>query len=461
MDRKGLSQLIKTSAIPVSIATTHRLLQERQISPTELVTYYLEQIENVDSKIKAWVRVEKEKALEKAKDLENHLEKSKEISPLFAIPYAAKDIFYTKGIPTEAGSKVLQGFTPQEDATVIQKLEAAGAILLGKVTTTEFANLGNPPETRNPWNLSHTPGGSSSGSAAAVAAGMSLMSLGTQTAGSLSRPAAYNGLTTLKATYGRISKAGVIPASWSLDHVGAFTKTIEDTVLVFNEISGPDQRDSSTWTLPKTALLQREKKDYTIGIVVDDYFSNTDQEIIESLSDAINQLKSIGFKTKVIKLPQSLGAANAAQHIVMKSETAHYHADDYEKNRSLFGDYLQTFIHEGLQIKANDYLKAQRIRSIFRQELSELFAEVDILVTPATPTPAPEGILATGSPAYNLPFTNAGVPTLTLPIGYTKERTLPMAMQLVAAPMEEQKLIDVGYIFQQETDWHLKTPEIR
>ncbi|WP_219619914.1 MULTISPECIES: amidase [Bacillus] len=452
--------MIKTSMFSLTIADAHRLLREKQISPTELVSLYLEQIEQAEPTIRAWVTIEKDRAIERAKELEHKVNQFKTFSQLYGIPYAAKDIIYTKGINTEGGSKALKGFTPDQDATVVQKLSDAGAILLGKTTTTEFANWGGPPETRNPWNLNHTPGGSSSGSAAAMAAGMTLMALGTQTAGSLSRPAAYNGLTVLKATYGRISKAGVIPASWSLDHIGAFTKTVEDTVLVYNEISGPDQHDSSTWTLPKQDLCLREKKDYKIGIVIDEYFKDTDGELQKSIEDAIQVLQNIGFKTISIHLPGSLEAANAAQHIVMKSETAHYHADKYLKEPALFGPYLQQFIKEGLQIKANDYLKAQRIRSIFREQMTELFKDVDLLITPASPTPAPKGISETGSPAYNLPFTNAGVPTLTIPIGYTQINHLPMAMQLVAGPMHEQKLIDAGFLFQKETDWHMKTPEM-
>ncbi|RFU60486.1 amidase [Peribacillus glennii] len=452
--------LIKTSTSSLTITDSHRLLREKQISPTELVSLYIEQIEKVEPEVRAWVRVEKEQAMERAKKLEDTMHQLDELPPLFAIPYAAKDIIYTKGMPTEGGSKVNKGFVPDRDAKVIQTLCDSGAILLGKTTTTEFANWGGPPETRNPWNLNHTPGGSSSGSAAAVAARMALMSLGTQTAGSLSRPAAYNGLTVLKATYGRVSKTGVIPASWSLDHVGAFTRTVEDTVLVYNEISGPDPEDPCTWTLPKQVLHTQEKRDYTIGVVINEYFQATDSEIRRSVEDAIKQFEGMGFKITYLDMPKSLEAANAAQHIVMKSETAHYHTDEFIKDASRFGVYLQEFIREGLQIKANDYLKAQRIRTLFRQEMSEMFNEVDLLLTPATPTPAPEGILATGSPAFNLPFTNAGVPTLTIPVGYTKTKNLPMGIQLIAAPMEEQKLIDAGYLFQKETDWHLKTPEI-
>jgi Asp-tRNA(Asn)/Glu-tRNA(Gln) amidotransferase A subunit family amidase len=243
-----------------------------------------------------------------------------------------------------------------------------------------------------------------------------------------------------------------------LDHVGAFTKTVEDTVIVYNELSGPDEADSSTWTLPKQKLRLQVEKEYKIGIVVDDYFENTSTEISMACEEAVKQLKKIGYSITYVQLPYSLKAANAAQHMVMKAETANYHADQYTVDSSRYGGYLQQFIREGLDIKANDYLKAQKIRSVFRDELSDVFKHVDLLLTPATPTVAPEGILATGSPAYNLPFTNAGVPTLTLPIGMSGE--LPIGMQLIAAPLQEQKLVDVGYLLQQQTDWHLKTPSM-
>ncbi|TCN21144.1 amidase [Mesobacillus foraminis] len=452
--------MIKTSTSTLTIADSHRLLREKQISPTELVSLFIDQIDKVDPQVKAWVRVEKAQAVERAKALEMKMKDPDELPPLFAIPYGAKDIMYTKGIPTEGGSLVNKGFIPDRNAKVIEKLQNSGAILLGKTTTTEFANWGGPPETRNPWNLNHTPGGSSSGSAAAVAGGMAMLSLGTQTAGSLSRPAAYNGLTVLKATYGRISKAGVIPASWSLDHIGAFTRTVEDTVLVYNEISGPDPDDSATWTLPKQNLRIQEQRGYTVGVVIDDYFQDTDAEVKRTMEEAIREFERMGFTITYIRLPDSLEAANAAHHIVMKSEVAHFHEEEFLKDASRFGFFLQEFIRDGLQIKANDYLKAQRIRTVFRQEVSDLFKQVDLLLTAATPTPAPEGILATGSPAFNLPFTNAGVPTLTLPAGYTKNSNLPMAIQLIAAPLEEQKLIDAGYLFQKQTDWHLNIPEI-
>ena len=447
----------KIGTMPRTIAEAGKLLKQKEISPSELVTGFLEQIETTEPNVKAWVRVQKEEALQHAKHLEQTLNNQEELPPLFAIPYGAKDIIYTKGLETEGGSKSTEGFKPVKDATVVRTLHQAGAVLLGKTTTTEFANWGNPPETRNPWNLNHTPGGSSSGSAAAVASNMALFSLGTQTAGSLSRPAAYNGLTVLKGTYGRVSKSGVIPASWSLDHVGAFTKNVEDAIIVYNEIAGPDKDDFATWSLPKQKLIIQEQTRYTIGVIEDAYFE-ADADSMKAYQETLTLLQELGYTLKTIPMPKSFKAANAAQHIVMKTETSSYHYDNFQKNASLYGSYLQGFIKEGLQITANDYLKAQRIRTLFKQQLTEVFEEVDLLVTPAAPSAAPEGILQTGSPAFNLPFTNAGVPTLAIPMGYTQEKGLPLGLQLIAEPLAEQKLVNVGHLFQKATDWHTRNP---
>lgn len=448
----------KTSIKSLTIAQAVKMLTQKTISPTELVSLFFNRIETVDPLVGAWTIVQKETALKQAKSWEETSGKGGRYSPLCAIPYGAKDIFYTKGLKTEAGSKLLKGFVPDHDATVIRSLNQAGAVLLGKTTTTEFASLESPPATRNPWHLSHTPGGSSTGSAAAVAAGMALFALGTQTSGSLSRPAAYNGLTVLKASYGRISKAGVIPASWNLDHVGALTKTVEDTVLVYNEIAGYDRLDDTTWFLPNhQPLAIREKKGYTLGVIADAYFE-ADAETMEVFQEGIKLLESLGFSVKTVLMPSSFEAANAAQLTVLKAETASYQREAFQKDGHLLGNFLQERIKEGLQIQAHEYLQAQQDRKMFRQQLNELFDDVDVLLTPATPSAAPEGIQQTGSPAFNVPFTNAGVPTMTIPMGFTKKKGLPLGMQLIGRHFEEQKLIDVGYSYQMNTDWHMRTP---
>ncbi|MEC5318062.1 amidase [Brenneria populi subsp. brevivirga] len=442
-----------------TIAATRRMLEQRQVSPGELLSHFLARIDERDGQIKAWRYLDREGAERRAAELDRQMAAIACKPALFGIPYGAKDIFHTRGLPTECGSKVRQGAISGENAGVIDRLEAMGALLLGKLTTTEFANLGTPPETGNAWNPQHTPGGSSSGSAAALGARMALMTLGTQTAGSLSRPAAFNGVTVLKATYGRISKAGVVPASWSLDHVGAFTHTVEDAVLVYNALSGPDAQDEATLSLPYTPLQLREKRDYTVGIVEHPWFADVDDEIGAACRRAMDELAGRGVRLRRIGLPESFDAACRAHQIVMQAECAAYHRASFLATPTLFGAYLQEFLRQGLEISAHDYLQAQQTRARYRAELTALFDEVDILMTPATPTLAPYSLELTGSPAFNMPFTNAGVPTLTLPVGFSRT-ALPIGMQWVARPGNEQALADLGLCYQQMTDWHAYLPPV-
>lgn len=447
-----------TAKKPLTISAAHQLLEQNKISPTELMALFLGEIERKAPQIKAWVRVQSEQAMEAARSLDLIQQSKSKLPPLFAIPYGAKDIICTKSMATEAGSKLLEGYQSAQDATVIRLLENAGSLLLGKTATTEFASRGGVPETRNPWNPDHTPGGSSTGSAAAVASGMALFALGTQTMGSLSRPAAYTGLTALKGSYGRVSTAGIFPSSWSLDHVGALTKNVEDAVLVYNEITGYDPEDEATWFLPKQRLyLNDKKKRYTIGVIGDAYFQ-ADSESMKIFDEALREMEEIGYRLKQVHMPQSFEDANAAQQTVLKSENASFHSENYRNQSSLFGEHMRGLIEEGKEISAHEYICAQRTRVLFKQQLLELFHDVDVLISPATPSPAPFGIHDTGSPAFNLPFSNAGVPTLVLPMGFTDQKSLPVGMQLISKPLEEQKLVDIGHRYQKGTNWHLKLP---
>ena len=449
-----------TGKKPLTIATAHQLLEQKKISPTELVAMFLEEIERKDPQLKAWVRLQKEQAMKVARNLDLLQHSNPTLPSLFAIPYGVKDIICTKDLVTEAGSKLMEGYRPDRDASVVRMLNTSCAVILGKTATTEFASKGGAPETRNPWGLDHTPGGSSTGSAAAVASGMALFALGTQTMGSLSRPAAYTGLTALKGSYGRVSKAGIFPSSWSLDHVGALTMNVEDAVLVYNEITGYDLDDDATWFLPKQRLyLNEKKKKYTIGVIRDAYFQ-ADSESMGIYEDALRELEEIGYRLKTVYMPTSFEVANAAQQVVLKSENASFHKERYRVHASLFGEHMRELIEEGNEISAHHYIQAQRDRVLFKQELMGVFQDVDVLISPAAPSSAPLGIKETGSPAFNLPFSNAGVPTLTLPMGFTAEKPLPVGMQLIGKPLEEQKLIDIGYRYQKGTNWHLKKPRL-
>lgn len=261
--------MISTQLHELGMAEAATLIRTKCLSPVELTEAHLKRIDAVESRVQAWVTVTPEAAIKAAKKAERELMNGNYRGPLHGIPYGAKDIICTEGLRTSGGSQVAPDYVPSTNAAVIERLTDAGAVLLGKTTTTEFAYQGGEPPTRNPWNLSHTPGGSSSGSAAAVSAGMAAFTLGTQTFGSLIRPAAYNGLTCMKPTFGRISRYGVFYASWTLDHIGCFTRTVEDTAITLEALAGWDSRDPATLPgeAPRfTSGIDRDIRGMVVGL---------------------------------------------------------------------------------------------------------------------------------------------------------------------------------------------------
>ena len=437
------------------------LIRSREMSPVELVQAYLNRIEQVEDRVKAWVTLVPEQALAQARQAEHEILHNQYRGPLHGIPYGAKDIIHTVGIRTSGGSQVEPDYVPAENAAIINKLLDAGAILLGKTTTTEFAFLGGEPATRNPWNLAHTPGGSSSGSAAAVSASMAMFALGTQTIGSLLRPASFNGLTCLKSTYGLVSRRGVIPASWSLDHLGAFTHTVEDTAMVLSAIAGYDPLDPSSLSVEVPSYadsLGAVLKGKTIGLPTS-FFLAEDPVITQAVEQAVKVLKEMGFQVRSVDLPACLTEAIASLQIVMRSEAASYHQTQYSEAPEKFGLYIRAQIALGRQTLAVDYLQAQRIRTVFRNEMLKMLETVDILLTPSTPTLAPIGY-ATGNPVFNGPFTNAGLPAMTVPVGFDASTGLPVGMQLVGSLLAEPLLLAAGAQYQAVTDWHDQRPDL-
>lgn len=439
-------------------------IRSKSLSPVELTESFLKRIEQVEPHIQAWVTVVREQALDQAKKAEAEIMRGNWRGPLHGIPFGAKDLYYTAGIPTNAGSRVNEGFVPSFNATVINRLFAAGAILLGKTTTTEYAFFGGPPATRNPWNTEHTPGGSSSGSAAALAASMACFTLGTQTAGSLSRPAAYNGVTALKGTYGRISRHGIIPGSWSLDHPGAFTRSVMDAAMVFEAMGGPDQKDPSTLAESVPSYqhqLTGDIKGMVVGVANSFFTDDLDPAVFKAFEEAMGIFAELGAKIVSVSLPKLLQEGNIAHSIVMKAEAAAYHQDFYQTKANLYNPDLSETLAAGHMISAVDYLRAQRIRTQFRDDLVHILGEMDALLTPAAAIPAPQGLAYTGSPLFNVPFTNAGVPTLAIPAGFAEDTGLPVGIQLAARPMAEERLLQLGHAFQSNTSWHKRRPEIK
>lgn len=365
---------------------------------------------------------------------------------LQGIPYAVKDNIHIQGLPTEAGSKILKGYTSDRTATIIKRLHQAGVLLFGKTTMAEFASGGGAPATKNPWNTQHTPGGSSSGSAASVAAGMISFAIGTQTSGSVIRPASYCGVSALKPTFGQISRSGIIPASWSIDCVGIFTKNVKDLKYVYNVISGYDESDEATtpYQYKELRLIDGDStRKFKIGVITDEYFVGS-EEVMKSFYHTVDLLRTLGHEVVKVSMPESFSQSNKAHEIVVDSETAQYHKAYYQEKKSLFSSPLRNDIENGLSFSATDYLEAQNTRWMYIHEMKALFETIDLLITPATTEVAPEGLEITGSPKFNKPFSNAGLPVLTLPIGLSKDTGLPIGLQVIANHDNEQALIDLG-----------------
>lgn len=439
----------------LTIAEQASRIRSKELSPVELIQSYIETIEDREPYVQAFVTLTLEQAVHHAKIAEKEIMKGNYLGPLHGIPYGVKDIIWTKGIKTTGGSNVFPDFVPLEDAAVVQRLSDAGAIVIGKTTTTEFAYQGGEPPTRNPWNLKLTPGGSSSGSAAAVSASMSSFSLGTQTYGSLIRPASYNGLTCMKPTFGRVSRQGVYIASWSLDHIGAFTRTVEDQALVLEAICGSDYRDPHSIFEETVSYSDYSKKSaagMTIGIP-DSYFIAEDIEIQQAFDESINVLISLGINVVKVKIPEMIEVADAAHKMVMRAEGAEYHAEHYEDKRLSYGPNMREQLELGHEMKAVDYIRAQRVRTLFRQQMMEMFDSIDVLLTPAT-VHLPKAGYKTGNPRFNGPFTNSGLPAMTIPAGFDEQRGVPIGIQFVAACNREDQLLKVGSAFQQVTKFH-------
>lgn len=428
----------------LSVTELSHRIHSNEVSPLDLVNALLQRIEQYESTVRAWVTIDHDAIHQCAKTYSNESARGLFQGLLHGIPLGVKDIYYTKDMDTLAGSQILAGFRPCYDATAVQRLKMSGAIILGKTETTEFATF-DPAPTRNPWNLNHTPGGSSSGSAAAVAIGMCPAALGSQTGGSIIRPAAYCGIIGLKPTYGRISRHGVIPVSWSLDHVGTFTRSVEDAALLLEVLSGPDSEDptSVSYPIPNYRSMLSASVPPRLGLVQGFFNDHAQPEVQNNIGATIQKLESHGATILDAPLPTSFTAVHAAHRVIMTSEVATVHKITFQTRMNEYRPNLRSMIASGLCIDATTYLDAQRIRSHFIKDALSLFEHCDCLVMPSTPSAAPKGLASTGDPAFNSPWSFCGFPVLTLPSGLTMAG-LPLGMQLVAKPFREDRLLQTG-----------------
>jgi len=423
-------------------ADAARAIREKVLSPVDLVDALLDRIERIDGRVQAWVLVDRDGARRAARQAADEAGRGTFRGPLHGVPFGAKDIFYSAGLPTEGGSKTMAGFVPDYDATSVARLKAAGAILLGKLHTTEFATS-DPAPTRNPWNLACTPGGSSSGSAAAVAARTVPLALGTQTIGSNVRPAAYCGLVGLKPTFGRISTRGVMPLSYSQDHVGLMARSVEDIALGLSITAGHDPGDASSSRAPVAdypAALTRRRAP-RVGLLRE-FLERATPEVADITVQTVNRLARAGAAVEEAKLPPTFRAVAAAAYVIMRSETASVHAERFALKADLYRPAIRSTIEMGMLIPGDLYVRALRLRRQFRREMSPLLERYDVLLTPTTPAPAPEG-MATGDASFPLPWSISGLPSVTVPCALTASG-LPLGIQLVSGPFTEAPLLSAA-----------------
>ena len=422
------------------------LMRQGELSPVDYTAALLERIDAYEPALQAWVTVDREGAMAAARQRAAELAAGQTPGILFGAPLGLKDIFYTAGLRTTACSRIYADFTPEYDATCVAKLKAAGAVMLGKAVTTEFATS-DPSPTRNPWNSEHTPGGSSSGSAVAVAVGMCPGALGSQTGGSTCRPAAYNGIVGLKPTYGRISCYGVVPVSWSLDTVGILTRRVRDAALLLQAMAGYDGQDPGSAEGPVEDYpgeMERFAGPPRLGLLNKGYFfERATAEVRRHTEAAAERLARAGAVIEELALPASFDTAAGDQRVVMNVECAAFHQDWFRERADEYGPRLRANIEMGLGTPAVSYAQAQQRRRQLREELTALAQGVDGLLTPATPAPAPRDLNTTGDAAFQGPWTSAGLPTVVIPSGLAADG-LPLGIQLAAEPFAEGRLLGVA-----------------
>jgi len=440
----------------LSAAKAAAAIRAGNLSPVTLVENLLKRIDELEPTLLAWVTVDREGALATAKASAIELERTGPRGPLHGVPVGLKDIFYTAGLKTTAGSPLYADFIPEYDATSVARFRQAGAIVLGKTVTTEFAD-GDPSPTFNAWNLEHTPGGSSSGSGVAIATGMCPIATGSQTVGSTLRPAAYNGIVGLKPTYGRISAYGLVPVSFSTDTVGILVRTVEDAALTLDVLAGYDPQDPNAANVPVGqyhAGVGRREKPPRIGLIKEFFYDRAEDEVRRHTDDVAQKLAATGAIVEEVTLPKQF--AQSVDHIanVVWAETAAFHQENFANHREAYGPNISSRMDLALASSPIGYVQAQQARGQLQNAMTSLYNTYDVLLSPCTPGPAPKGRTTTGPTFFQAPWTWIGCPTVGIPSGLAANG-LPLAIQLAAGPFDEERLLGVAAWCERVLDVHL------
>ena len=456
----------------LTIREASELIRSRQLSPVELTRAFLNRIEATDDQLHSFITLLSDQALEQARTAEAEIIAGAYKGPLHGIPIALKDLYDTAGIRTTSGSRVDTNRVPTEDSTATARLKDAGTVLLGKLAMHEYA-LGGPDWTtgfepaRNPWNLAHITGGSSSRSGAAVAAGQAMGALGSCTGGSIRGPASLCGIVGLKATYGRVSRAGVVTLSWSQDHCGPMTWTVEDTAYMLQALAGHDPKDPTTSTAPVpdySLSLKEDVKGLTIGVPRHFFFAphpSVNSEVVATVEKGLTALQDLGANLVDVTIP-SLDQVRAANIVIMLSEAFAFHEKNLKTRPMEFGEMVRARFRIGGLFSSSDYIQAQRVRKMIKRDFANVLKKVDLLVTPTMTQPAPafEGYDSTSTvrgPSFTAPYNVTGLPAISIPCGFTAGG-LPVGMQIAGKPFDEPTVIQAAYTYQQHARWYQQRP---
>jgi len=454
-------------------------IRERKASAVEVTTECLERIGRLDRRLRAFITVDAEGALASARALDADAAAGRWRGALHGVPLAYKDLCHIRGLPTSCGTKTAEYFTAEHDATAVSRLRAAGAITLGKLNMTElalgpFGDNAHHGHADNPWRAGHLTGGSSSGSGVAVAAALALGALGTDTGGSIRLPAACCGIVGLKPTYGRVSRAGVMPLSWSNDHVGPMARTVRDAARLLQVIAGRDPRDgtSSHRAVPDyAARIDEGVTGLRVAVPENYFFHGLDDEMTAGVRAAIRLLETLGARVMELRVPDPEVMSDVC-NVIARCESAAVHTRLVRERPEEIQPVVRARLELGFRIPAHDYLQALRLRArLARAFIRDVFAETDVLVAPVVPEPAPPRAHATEGDTSEIaarqgrfsrltrPFNGLGLPALAVPCGYSRQG-LPLAFQIVGRPFDEATVLRAGHAYEQSAGWHRRRPAL-
>jgi aspartyl-tRNA(Asn)/glutamyl-tRNA(Gln) amidotransferase subunit A len=460
----------------LTVAELATRIHSRELSPLDVAHAFIDRTNALEPKLNAFITRTHDQALASAKQAEADIVAGRYKGPLHGIPIALKDLYWTRGVKTTSGSAITADYVPSEDATVVAKLQDAGAYSIGKTGMVEYAYGGFEHnqlygDPKNPWNVAHMTGGSSSGSAAAVAAGQVPLALGSDTAGSVRGPASYCGLSGLKPTYGLVSKYGVSVLSYSLDHVGPMARTAEDVAIAMNAMAGHDPRDAASSDHAREDYVAQLRTDITglrVGVLSDDFIWDVvHPEVKAAFDEAVRELSSLGAAAEEVSVG-GLEQIATAQNVITIAEATSYHSERIRSRPELFHPSVRRKIEMGLFLPAEAYVRALRIRSVFERRYRGLFATFDLLAVPTTHITAPKfgqrvvpsskgDIPASESVRITRLFNPNGLPAISVPCGFSSEG-MPIGLQLVGKRFADGLVIGAAHAYQQTTDWHQRRP---